>query len=77
MKQVAMVYTTNNWAGSQNVFGAFQQSFPPLGLPHQVNAEMWEISSPVGAGNHGQFAVFYGVNNATFWDNNFGVNYSF
>ena len=76
-KQVAMVYTTNNWASFQNAFGIFQQRFPPLGLAGQVDAEMWEISAPVGAGNHGQFAVFYMVNSGTFWDNNFGSNYSF
>jgi len=76
-KQVAIVYTTDNWATSQNAFGVFQQSFPPFGSPHQVNAELWEISAPVGIGKHGQFAVFYGVIGTTFWDNNFGRNYSF
>lgn len=76
-KQVAMVYTTNNWASFQNASGAFQQRFPPLGLTAQIDAEMWEISAPVGAGNHGQFALFYLVNSGTFWDNNFGSNYSF
>ena len=76
-KQVAIVYTTDNWATFQNAFGGFQQSFPPFGSPHQVNAELWEISAPVGTGRHGQFAVFYNVNASTFWDNNFGKNYSF
>jgi len=76
-KQVAIVYTTDNWATFQNAFGVFQQSLPPFGSPNQVNAELWAISAPVGAGKNGQFAVFYGVNGSTFWDNNFGLNYSF
>ena len=76
-KQVAIVYTTDNWATSQNAFGVFQQGFPPFGSPHQVNAELWVISAPVGVGQHGQFAVFYNVRGGTFWDNNFGQNYSF
>ena len=76
-KQVAIVYSTDNWATFHNVFGAWQQSYPPFGQAHQVNAELWTLSAFVGAGNHGQFAVFYDVNGNRFWDNNFGSNYSF
>jgi hypothetical protein len=77
VKQVAIVYTTNNWATFQNAFGVFQTSFPPATSPHQVNAELWEIVAPVGIGKTGQFAVFYVVSGSTYWDNNFGLNYSF
>jgi hypothetical protein len=76
-KQVGIVYTTDNWATFRNAFGVFQQSFPPFGSPQQVNAELWAISAFVGVGKNGQFAVFYGVNGSTSWDNNFGRNYSF
>jgi hypothetical protein len=76
-KQTGIVYTTNNWATSQVAFAGFQQGFAPLGSPHQVNAELWIVKINVGAGQSGQFAVFYGVNGSTFWDNNFGRNYSF
>jgi hypothetical protein len=77
VKQVAVVYTTDNWATFHNVFGAWQQSYPPFGLAHQINAELWTVSASVGAGKHGQFAVFYDVSGSRFWDNNFGRNYSF
>ena len=76
-KQVGVVYTTDNWATFRNAFGVFQQSFPPFGSPHQENPELWAISAFVGVGKNGQFAVFYGVNGSTSWDNNFGRNYSF
>lgn len=76
-KNVGAVYTTDNWSTSHSTFGGFQQGFPPFGSPHQLNAELWAIRAPVGIGKHGQFAVFYGVNDGTFWDNNFGANYSF
>ena len=76
-KQVAIVYTTNNWMTFQNAFGSWAQSYPPATTPHQVNAEQWNIAAPVGAGATGQFAVFYTVAGATYWDNNFGLNYTF
>ena len=76
-KQVAIVYTTNNWVTFQNVFGGRVQSYPPATKPHQVNAELWNIMAPVGVGATGQFAVFYIVAGATYWDNNFGLNYTF
>ena len=77
VKQVAIVYTTDNWVTFHNMSGGWKQSYPPFGLAHQVNAELWTVSASVGAGKHGQFAVFYDVNGSRFWDNNFGRNYSF
>ncbi len=35
------------------------------------------ILAPVGVGAAGQYAVFYNVEGTTYWDNNFGLNYSF
>ena len=31
----------------------------------------------VGVGATGQYAMFYNVEGTTYWDNNFGLNYSF
>ena len=61
----------------QNAFGSYAQSYPPAITPHQVNAELWNIVVPVGVGTAGQFAVFYTLAGATYWDNNFGLNYTF
>ena len=77
VKQVAIVYTTSNWLTFQNAFGNYSQSFAPGSSPHQLGAELWKIVAPVGIGKTGQFAVFYTVAGTTYWDNNFGFNYSF
>ena len=76
-KQVAIVYTTNGWLTLQHAFGSYSQSLAPVRLPHQPNAELWEIVAPVRAGESGQFAAFLTVAGTTYWDNNFGANYSF
>jgi hypothetical protein len=76
-KQVAIVYTTNDWQSFQNAGGAFQQGFPPVTTSGQINAELWKVEALVGAGQHGQFAASYSVGGSTYWDNNFGRNYSF
>jgi len=77
VKQVGIAYTTDNWLTFQNAFGIYKQWFPPLSTPHQLNAELWNILAPVGVGATGQYAVFYTVEGTTYWDNNFGLNYSF
>jgi hypothetical protein len=77
VKQVAMVYTLDNWVTFHNAFGTHSQDFPPPTMPHQVNSELWTISVALAPGSSGRFAVFYMVDGATYWDNNVGVNYSF
>jgi hypothetical protein len=42
-----------------------------------VDAELWEVNVPLGGGENGGFAAFYAVDGATYWDNNFALNYSF
>jgi hypothetical protein len=76
-KQVAIVYSVDNWATFHNVFGNFQQLFPPPTMPHQIQPELWSVSASLSPGASGQFAVFYIVSGTTFWDNNFGGNYTF
>jgi Carbohydrate/starch-binding module (family 21) len=76
-KQVGIVYTTNNWLTHQYAFGKFLQCFPPASTPHQLNAQSWQVMAPVGVGATGQYAAFYTVAGTTYWDNNFGLNYSF
>lgn len=76
-KQVAIVYTTNQWQTFQNAFCTHKQDFPPVSSPHQPNAELWNAAASVGVSQHGQFAIFYIVDGVTYWDNNFGSNYLF
>jgi len=75
-KQVAIIYTTDNWFTCHNAFGIYSRPFAPASTPHQLNTELWNIG-PVAAGTTGQFAAFYTVAGATYWDNNSGLNYSF
>jgi hypothetical protein len=76
-KQVAIVYTLNNWTTFQNAFAVFQRTFPPPTTTHQVQAEHWRVAVMLPPGASGQFAIFYIVAGNTFWDNNFRTNYSF
>jgi len=76
-KQVAIVYTTNNWATFQNAFATFQQAFAPSSMPRQIQVELWKVDVSVGVGKTGQFAAFYIVEGNTYWDNNFTSNYTF
>jgi hypothetical protein len=76
-KQVAIVYTTDNWATFHNAFGSFQRNFPPPTMPHQIQSELWSVSAQLSPGASGQFAVFYIVLGTTYWDNNLGSNYPF
>lgn len=75
-KQVGIVFSADNWATVHTALGSFKETFPPLNAPNQPNAESWHVSVPVG-GAKGQYAIFCDVNGSTFWDNNFGANYSF
>jgi len=75
-KQVGIVYTTDNWFTCRNAFGIYSPPFTPASTPHQPSTELWNIG-PVAIGATGQFAAFYTVAGATYWDNNFGLNYSF
>jgi hypothetical protein len=77
VKQVAIVYTVNNWSIFANAFGVFQRVFPPATMPRQIQSELWKISVALTAGASGKFAVFYVVGGTTYWDNNFGLDYSF
>jgi Carbohydrate/starch-binding module (family 21) len=75
-KQVAIVYTTDKWFTCHNALGIYSTPFAPASTPHQPITELWNIG-PVAVGATGQFAAYYTVDGATYWDNNFGLNYSF
>lgn len=76
-KTVGIVYTTDNWGTFHTALASYQRNYPPPKQPHQVDAELWEVNVPLGAGANGGFAAFYAVDGATYWDNNFTLNYSF
>jgi carbohydrate/starch-binding protein with CBM21 domain len=67
-KQVGILFTTDDWATSNSVFGQFD---------HRLISgnEVWKIDAPVGSVSQVEFAIFYRVNGQEFWDNNFWRNY--
>jgi hypothetical protein len=76
-KQVGIVYTTDHWATAHTVYANFDEQFPPLDATYQLPAELWHVSVPLGPGQSGEFAAFTLMNGATFWDNNYWLNYAF
>jgi hypothetical protein len=77
VKQVGIRYTTSNWWTFNEAFGTYVRSYPPPSTPAQISAEYWRAAIPLGPTLHGQFAAFYRVQNATYWDNDFSLNYRF
>lgn len=76
-KIVGVRYTTNNWATFNEAFGTYIRAYPPASTPAQISAELWRVAIPVGSASHGEFAAFYRVQNTTYWDNDFSLNYRF
>lgn len=68
-KDVRVRYSTDNWATYEEVQGTYSYSFPDSDI------ESWIISVP--ATQTFQYAISYKVNGITYWDNNFGDNYTF
>jgi carbohydrate/starch-binding protein with CBM21 domain len=69
VKQVGILFTTNNWATAAVALGGFSHML-------KSGNEVWSVNAPVGTANRVDFAIFYRVNGQEFWDNNFWRNYS-
>jgi Carbohydrate/starch-binding module (family 21) len=69
VKQVGIVFTTNNWVTSGVAFGNFDHML-------KSGNEVWKVEAVVGTALHVEFAIFYRVNGQEFWDNNFARNYT-
>jgi hypothetical protein len=69
-KQVYLVSSTDDWSTTRYVTVAYNG-----GLPSDL--ESWQWATNVG-GNFTsiQFAAYYEVDGATYWDNNLGANYT-
>ena len=74
-KEVFVRYTTDNWETYNEV--------PARHIIRLDNGlEEWVYSTtksgtPFLHGSHGEFAICYKANGVTYWDNNFGENYTF
>lgn len=81
VKNVKVVYTTDNWATTKVVNATYRpiwanpEGFDPTPNPNSMGFEEWDFSLPVTEGTTVEYAISYTVNGQTYWDNNFGNNY--
>lgn len=82
VKNVKVVYTTDNWATTKVVSAVYSPSswsstgFDTTANPNSMGFEEWNFSLPVTDGTVVKYAISYTVNGQTYWDNNFGLNYT-
>jgi hypothetical protein len=72
-KEVNVVYTTNNWATSQTkslLFNSYESNNAT------GDFERWTASFSIPKTANVVYALSYKVNGQTYWDNNFGKNYT-
>ena len=68
-KNVIVRYTTNNWATYTDVSLSYSAS-------HSGNLETWNFSASIPSGATVKYCYCYTVNGVSYWDNNFGRNYT-
>ena len=89
-KAISIVYSTDNWVTSHTTGATYSASFwlnylPVGGIqvadssasnPNQYGFEEWSYNIPIGTATSVQYAISYTVSGQTYWDNNFGQNYT-
>lgn len=68
-KEVIVRYTTDNWASYKDIPATFAHL-----MRGTTDQEAWRFDLP--AGSNVKFAIAYKVDANTYWDNNFGKDYS-
>ncbi|MGC4064052.1 MAG: hypothetical protein QM784_05315 [Polyangiaceae bacterium] len=79
-KNVAIIYTANHWATSTTLdasfVGWYQTGYSSfIQFPNVYGVERWRVNAPVSASQF-EFYLAYTVNGSTYYDNNYGANYS-
>ncbi len=80
-KQVKVIYSTDGWKTTNTAWASYLNSYwvgsySRAGNPNQYGAEEWGYSLNTGTATKVEYAIGYVVNGITYWDNNFGRNYS-
>ncbi len=81
-KQVSVIYSTDGWASNHTVALNFAPyltvgAMQTLNSPNKHGIERWIANLTADSTvKKVEFAVSYKVNGATYWDNNFGKNYT-
>ena len=73
-KEVKIVYSTDNWITT----GEYNLSFDASNyvVNDSTGFERWSASFSIPIANKISYALSYKVNGQTYWDNNFGENYT-
>ncbi len=77
-KEVKIVYTTDNWVTSNTSLLNFS-TFDNFGgdpINSTTDFERWVATFAIPVTNKLVYALSYKVNGQTYWDNNFGTNYT-
>jgi len=81
-KQVKVVYTTDGWATQKTAWATFSSTYWLDGYsaapnPNGYGFEEWTYVLDAGTqAGQLEYAIAYLVNGQTYWDNNFGRNYT-
>ncbi|GAA5174033.1 carbohydrate-binding protein [Niveibacterium umoris] len=81
-KQVKVVYSTDGWKTSGTAWATFSNTYWSGGYsaapnPNAYGAEEWNFQLDLSTtATKVEFAIGYIVNGTTYWDNNFGRNYT-
>jgi len=68
-KEVVVRYSIDDWATYSETSAGYTYSM-------ENDLEVWTFNQAAPAGSTVKFAIRYTVNGITYWDNNFGVNYT-
>ena len=80
-KQITVIYSTDNWVTTQTAVATYSpnywlNAYSSASNPNQYGFEEWTFGINTGTATKVQYAIAYAVNGQTYWDNNFGQNYS-
>lgn len=78
-KQVKVVYTTDGWATVHEAYASYDPgfyAFTSTTNPNAAGFEEWRFGLDVGNASSVEYAIAYTTGGQTYWDNNFGDNYT-
>lgn len=80
-KQVELIYSFDNWASSTAVPATYNGAVVMYGYgsyanPNAQNMESWSVKFDFPKGQKGQFYVKYTVDGVSYYDTNYGANYT-
>ncbi len=81
-KKVEVIYSTDNWQTTKIAPAKYVGPYYTVGYSQYINSpnihgiERWTFMEYIGNVSNVEFAISYTVNGISYWDNNYGNNYS-